>query len=137
MIQRLSHMTLMVEDQASAKEFYVGKLGFDLRTDHDMGKWRWITVSPPSQPELQIILMPLDAYPKLDDEGRESLRKLLRSGMMPTGVLQTSDCRKTYEELLAKGIEFESQPKEQFYGVEALFRDPFGNLFSLTQPRGQ
>ena len=137
MIQRLSHMTLMVEDQDQAKEFYVGTLGFDLRSDHDMGAFRWLTVSPKGQPDFEIVLMPVAGYPKLDDEARESLRKLLRGGMLPTAVLQTSDCRKTYEDLVAKGVEFRGEPKEQFYGIEALFRDPFGNWFSLTQPRGR
>lgn len=135
MIQRLSHITLMVEDQGAAKDFYTGTLGFELRSDHDMGKWRWVTVSPKSQPDLEIVLIPVDAYPKLDEEAKENLRKLLRGGMMPTAVLQTSDCRKTYEELRAKGVEFRGEPKQQFYGIEALFRDPFGNWFSLTQPR--
>ncbi len=88
MIQRLSHTTLMVEDQEAAKEFYVSKLGFDLRSDHDMGKWRWVTVSPKGQPDLEIVLMPVDAYPKLDEEGRENLRKLLRSGMLPTACFK-------------------------------------------------
>jgi predicted enzyme related to lactoylglutathione lyase len=127
----------MVEDQQAAKEFYVGKLGFDLCADHDMGNWRWVTVSPKGQPDLQIVLMPVDTYPKLDDAGRDNLRKLMRSGMMPTAVFQTADCRKTYEELTAKGIEFRGEPKEQFYGIEALFRDPFGTWFSLTQPSGR
>jgi catechol 2,3-dioxygenase-like lactoylglutathione lyase family enzyme len=126
----------MVEDQDAAKEFYVDKLGFDLRADHDMGEWRWVTVSPKGQPDLQIVLMPVDAYPKLDEAGRESLRQLMRNGMMPTAVMQTADCRKTYEELIAKGVEFRGEPKEQFYGIEALFRDPSGNWFSLTQPSG-
>jgi catechol 2,3-dioxygenase-like lactoylglutathione lyase family enzyme len=134
MIQRLSHITIMVEDQGAAKEFYVDKLGFDLRADHDMGKWRWVTVSPNGQPDLQIVLMPVDAYPKLDDAGRDNLRKLMRDGMMPAAVLQTSDCRRTYEELVAKGVQFRGEPKEQFYGIEALFCDPSGNWFSLTQP---
>ena len=134
MIQRLSHTTLVVDDQQSAIDFYVGKLGFDLRQDHDMGKWRWVTVSPKGQPDLEIVLMPVDGYPGVDDESRESLRKLMRTGMLPAAVLQTADCRKTYEELSAKGVQFRSEPKEQFYGVEAIIRDPFGNIFSLTQP---
>lgn len=137
MIQKLSHTTLMVEDQQVAKDFYVDTLGFDLRSDHDMGKWRWVTVSPKGQPDLEIVLMPVDAYPKLDDEGRESLRKLMRTGMMPTAVFNTADCWKTYEELVAKGVEFRGEPKDQFYGVEALFRDPFGNWFSLSQPKNR
>ncbi|HVW09717.1 MAG TPA: VOC family protein [Bryobacteraceae bacterium] len=137
MIQRLSHTTLMVDDQNIAKDFYVNKLGFDLRTDHDMGQWRWVTVSPKGQPDLQIVLMPIDAYPKLDDAGRADLRRLMKSGSMPTGVMQTADCRKTYAELKAKGVEFRGEPKEQFYGVEAVFSDPSGNWFSLTEPKGQ
>jgi catechol 2,3-dioxygenase-like lactoylglutathione lyase family enzyme len=137
MIQRLSHTTLMVDDQNTAKDFYVNKLGFELRTDHDMGKFRWMTVSPKGQPDLQIVLMPVDAYPKLDDEARVDLRRLMQAGSLPTGVMQTADCRKTYEELKAKGVEFKSEPKEQFYGVEAVFRDPFGNWFSLTEPKSR
>jgi hypothetical protein len=46
-----------------------------------------------------------------------------------------SDCRKTFEELTAKDVEFVSQPKDQFYGVEAVFKDPFGNWLSMTQPK--
>lgn len=137
MIQRLSHTTLMVDDQNLAKDFYINKLGFDLRADHDMGQWRWVTVSPKGQPDLQIVLMPIDAYPKLDDAGRADLRRLMKSGAMPTGVMQAADCRKTYEDLKAKGVEFRGEPKEQFYGVEAVFADPFGNWFSLTEPKSR
>jgi hypothetical protein len=46
-----------------------------------------------------------------------------------------SDCRKTFGELTAKDVEFVSQPKDQFYGVEAVFKDPFGNWLSMTQPK--
>jgi uncharacterized glyoxalase superfamily protein PhnB len=51
------------------------------------------------------------------------------------GAFQPADCRKTFEELKAKGAEFVSEPKDQFYDVEAVFKDPFGNRFSLTQPK--
>jgi len=136
MIQRLSHTTVMVDDQNTAKDFYVNKLGFDLHTDHDMGTFRWVTVAPKGQPDLQIVLMPVDAYPKLDDAARADLRRLMQAGSLPTGVMQTADCRKTYEDLKAKGVEFKTEPKQQFYGVEAMFTDPFGNWFSLVEPKG-
>jgi len=58
---------------------------------------------------------------------------LLKKGMFGPGAFQTADCRKTFEELKSKGVEFVSEPKDQFYGVEAVFKDPFGNWFSLTQ----
>ena len=60
---------------------------------------------------------------------------LLKKGMFNAGAFHTADCRKTFEELKAKGVEFVSEPKDQFYGVESVFKDPFGNWFSLTQPK--
>ena len=57
------------------------------------------------------------------------------SRWMPTGVFNTPDCRRTYEELKAKSVEFSSAPEDKSYGVEAILKDPFGNWFSLTQPK--
>ena len=51
------------------------------------------------------------------------------------GVIQTDDCRKSYEELKARGVEFLQEPAERPYGIEALLRDDSGNWFSLTQPK--
>ena len=136
MIQRLSHATLYVLDQDAAKDFYVNKLGFEVRMDGKMDNgFRWLTVSPKGQPELQIILMQVDG-PYIQPEAATALRKLLTEGKINGGVLQTSDCRKTYEELKAKGVEFVSPPKEQFYGVEAVMKDNSGNWFSMTEPKG-
>jgi catechol 2,3-dioxygenase-like lactoylglutathione lyase family enzyme len=136
MIQRLSHTTLYVLDQDDAKDFYVNKLGFEARMDAKMDNgFRWLTVSPKGQPDLQIILMQVDG-PYIQPEAAAALRTLLTEGKINGGVLQTSDCRKTYEELKAKGVEFTSPPKEQFYGVEAVMKDNSGNWFSLTEPKG-
>jgi len=60
---------------------------------------------------------------------------LLDKGVMGAGVLQTNDCRATYEELKAKGVQFKSEPKEQFYRIECVFTDGCGNWFSMTQPK--
>jgi catechol 2,3-dioxygenase-like lactoylglutathione lyase family enzyme len=144
MIQRLSHATLYVLDQDAAKDFYVNKLGFELRIDETMGAssdksipggFRWLTVSPKGQPDLQIILMKVDG-PNMQPEVSAAIRGLLARGKLNGGVLQTSDCRKTYDELTAKGVEFLSPPKEQFYGIEAVMKDNSGNWFSMTEPKG-
>jgi catechol 2,3-dioxygenase-like lactoylglutathione lyase family enzyme len=135
MIQRLSHTTLYVLDQDAAKDFYVNKLGFEARMDAKMDNgFRWLTVSPKGQPDLQIILMQVDG-PNVQPEAAAALRTLLTEGKINGGVLQTSDCRRTYEELKAKGVEFVSPPKEQFYGVEAVMKDNSGNWFSMTEPK--
>jgi len=136
MIQRLSHATFYVLDQDAARDFYVDKLGFEVRMDGKMDNgFRWLTVSPKGQPDLQIILMKVDG-PNMQPEVAKVLKDLLIAGKLGAGVLQTADCRKTYEELKAKGVEFLSPPKEQFYGVEAIMKDNSGNWFSMTEPKG-
>ena len=133
MIQRLSHTTLYVLDQDAAKDFYVNKLGFEVRMDGKMDNgFRWLTVSPKGQPDLQIILMQVDG-PNMQPEVAKTIRTLLTEGKINGGVLQTSDCRKTYEELKAKGVEF-------FFSAQgAILRsggDHEGQLRELVQHDG-
>jgi predicted enzyme related to lactoylglutathione lyase len=136
MIQRLSHTTLYVTDQDVAKDFYVNKLGFDLKTDQNLGPLRWLTVAPKGQPDFEIILMQVGANNGNDEEAAGQLRSLLENGKMgAVGVFDTADCLKTYQELKERGVQFLQEPKDQFYGIEAVFRDPAGNRFSLTQPK--
>jgi catechol 2,3-dioxygenase-like lactoylglutathione lyase family enzyme len=133
MIQRLSHTTIYVLDQDAAKDFYVNKLGFEVATDGTMGNgFRWLTVRPKGQSELEIILMKVDG-PNIQPDVAAILRDLVVRGKLGGGVLETADVRKTYEELKAKGVEFSQPPKEQFYGIETIMRDNSGNWFSLTQ----
>lgn len=134
MIQRLSHTTVYVLDQDSAYDFYVNKLGLEVRTDHTMdGGFRWLTVGPKAQPEMEIVLMPVSSHPKMGEEMRDSLRNLISKGALGAGVFEVADCQKTYEELKDKGVEFLQTPQDRFYGVEALFKDDSGNWFSMTQ----
>jgi catechol 2,3-dioxygenase-like lactoylglutathione lyase family enzyme len=133
-ITRLSHTTIYVLDQAKALEFYRDKLGFEVRTDMTMDNgFRWVTVGPKTQPDLEIILMAVKESPMFSADKVAALRKLLESGSMGAGVLEVDDCWKTYEELKAKGVEFKSPPAERFYGIEALLTDNSGNWFSMTQ----
>jgi predicted enzyme related to lactoylglutathione lyase len=135
MIQRFTHATLFVTDQDEAKDFYVNKLGFDVRMDNSMGNFRWLTVGPKGQPDFQIILMKLTAFGRMSAESADTLKGLIQSGLIAAGVFQTADCKQTYQELSARGVKFPSPPEEKFYGIEAVFEDPFGNRFSLTQPK--
>lgn len=133
MIQKLSHATIYVLDQDAARDFYVNKLGFEVRTDRSMDNgFRWLTVSPKGQPELQLILMKVDG-PNIKPEVAAVLKGLVEQGRINGGVLQTDDCRATYEELKAKGVEFLSPPADRFYGVECILKDNSGNWFSMNQ----
>jgi catechol 2,3-dioxygenase-like lactoylglutathione lyase family enzyme len=136
MIQRISHTGIYVLDQDAAREFYVGRLGFEPRMDATMDNgYRWLTVGLKTQPDLQLILQKVD-NPMMKPDVAATLRRLLEQGIMSGGVLQTSDCRKTYEELKAKGVEFVQPPTERFYGIEALMKDNSGNWYSMTEPKG-
>lgn len=135
MITRVSHFPVYVVDQDRAKAFYTEKLGFELRADERLGTFRWLTVGPKGQPDIQITLMCLGQTPALDEDSRAALRQLVEAGKLGACVFQTQDCRKTYEELKERGVVFSSPPTERPYGIEAVFRDDSNNWFSLTQPR--
>ena len=138
MINRMSHACFYVLDQDRAKAFYTEKLGFDLRSDVRMGAefggdggFRWLTVGPPDQPDVEIILA--DPAMGNDPESAAQIRALVAKGAIGTGVMATDDCQKTYEELSARGVAFTQEPATRPYGIEAVFRDDSGNWFSLTQ----
>lgn len=135
MVTKLSHTSLYVLDQEKAYDFYVNKLGFKVHTDVKMDNgFRWLTLTPPDQPDLQVVLMPVNNNPTMKDDVRNAFKTLLEQGQMGGGVLQTPDCRATYEEMKAKGINV-TEPKEQFYGVECIVTDGCGNWFSMTEPK--
>ena len=134
MITNISLMTLYVKDQDAARDFYVDNLGFVERTDVSMGDgYRWVTIGHPDQPELEVTLMV--PGPPLDEELAEAIRRALDKGTMGGFGLQTDDCRKTYDELVAKGVEFVQPPSERPYGVEAVFRDNSGNWLVMVEPK--
>ena len=136
MITKLSHTSFFVTNQDKAFDFYVNKLGFKVNTDVKMDNgFRWLTVNPPDQSDLEIILFPADGPNGFDEETNKALNLLLEKGVMGAGAMYTPDCRATYEELKAKGVVFKSEPKEQFYGIEAIITDGCGNWFSMTQPK--
>jgi catechol 2,3-dioxygenase-like lactoylglutathione lyase family enzyme len=136
MVTKLSHTSIFVIDQDKAYDFYVNKLGFKVNTDVKMDNgFRWLTLNAPEQPDLEIILFPVDGPNGFDEDVKNAFKLLLDKGVMGAGAMYTPDCRATYEELKAKGVQFKSEPKEQFYGIEAIITDGCGNWFSMTQPK--
>jgi catechol 2,3-dioxygenase-like lactoylglutathione lyase family enzyme len=129
----ITHSSVFVLDQDEALDFYVGKLGLEVNADVDMGFMRWLTVSPPGQPDRQILLEK-PGPPAMDDATAEQVRELVTKGALGATIFTTTDCRATYEELLAKGVEFTEEPVERFYGTDCALRDPFGNAIRITQP---
>ena len=134
MISKMSHVSIYVLNQESAYDFYVNKLGFKVHTDAAMGEgMRWLTVTPPQQPELEITLMAISEGMMFNKESAATMKDLVQKGTFGFGVFECTDIYATYEELKAKGVEFSKEPTKEFYGVEALFKDDSGNWFSLGQ----
>jgi predicted enzyme related to lactoylglutathione lyase len=133
MIRKMSHSTVYVKNHDEALAFYTGKLGFEVREDAKMPGFRWVTVGPKGQPDLEIILMETKVGGMFDQETVNGITALLERGKLGAGVFATDDCQKTYEELKSRGVEFFSPPQKRPYGTEALFKDNSGNWFSLTE----
>jgi uncharacterized glyoxalase superfamily protein PhnB len=135
---RISTAQLWVHDQDEALAFYTEKLGMELRADvsfPEMGNFRWLTVGPPGQDDVSIVLMAIPGSPVLSHETAEQVRDLMAKGFAGTVFLTTDDCHASYEELKARGVEFSEEPEDRPYGIDSGFHDPSGNSFRLTQVR--
>jgi catechol 2,3-dioxygenase-like lactoylglutathione lyase family enzyme len=133
---KIANAQVWVHDQDEALEFYTKKLGMEVRADvtlPEMGDFRWLTVGPAGQPDVSIVLMAIPGPPMIDETTGREIRDLMAKGFAGTVFLTTDDCRKSYEELLQRGVEFVEPPEDRPYGIDAGFRDPSGNSFRLTQ----
>ena len=134
MITGLGTVTVYVLDPDRAKRFYVETLGFEERTDMTLDGFRWLTVGPKGQPDFEVLLA-VPAPPMFSAEDAQTVRGLVAKGAFGGGVLDTDDCRATFEDLRAKGVTFLQEPTERPFGVEAILRDDSGNWFSRTKER--
>ena len=135
---KISTAQLWVHDQDEALDFYTKKLGMEVRSDvtmPELGDFRWLTVSPPNQPDVAIVLMAIPGPPVMDAETAEQVKTLMGKGFAGTVFLTTDDVQASYEELKGRGVEFVEEPEERPYGIDSGFRDPSGNNFRLTQVR--
>lgn len=119
---KLSTVTIAVRDQDEALQWYTGMLGFEKRMDQRGEGFRWLTVAPPQQGEVEFLLA--SWFPD-------------RVGKNATWVLSTRDCKGGYEELKGKGVEFEHGPEVRPWGIEAVFVDLYGNKYALMQESAQ
>ena len=133
MLSSSSLSQIYVLDQDEALDFYVGKLGLEVNTDADLGFMRWLTVSVPGD-RGHAILLEKPGPPSMDEATAERLRELVTKGAAGWIGFNTDDCRKTYGELMAQGVEFTQEPVEQAYGIDCALRDPFGNAIRIVQP---
>jgi len=133
---KIANAQLWVHDQEEALAFWTEKVGMEVQSDvtlPEMGDFRWLTVGPPGQEDVSIVLMAIPGPPVMDEETAGQVGDLMAKGFAGTVFLTTEDCQASYEELKARGVEFSEGPQERPYGVDSGFRDPSGNSIRLTQ----
>jgi catechol 2,3-dioxygenase-like lactoylglutathione lyase family enzyme len=132
-ITNVSLVTVYVTDIDEAKAFYTDKLGFKLKEDISLPDFRWCTVYQADHPELELTLMV--PGPPLDEESADWMRRIMAKGSLHGFGIATDDCRKTFDELVAKGVEYIQEPSDRPYGVEAVLRDNSGNWLVLVEQK--
>ncbi|MFE0459564.1 VOC family protein [Kitasatospora sp. NPDC058965] len=136
MSMKIANAQLWVHDQNAALDFYVNKIGFEVRQDitmAELGDFRWLTVGPVGQPEVSITLMAVPGEPVMAEQTREQVLDLTSKGFAGTVFLTTDDVDTDYAQLTARGVEFVEKPEDRPYGRDCGFRDPSGNHLRLTQ----
>ena len=132
---KIASAHLWVHDQDVALKYWTEKVGMEVRQDVSLPElnFRWLTVGPPGQDDVSIVLMAIPGPPVMDDATRSQVSEVMAKGFAGTVFLTTDNCQATYEEMQARGVEFTEEPHEMPYGIDCGFRDPSGNGVRLTQ----
>jgi uncharacterized glyoxalase superfamily protein PhnB len=124
------------DDPDAAMAFYRDVLGFEVRNDVEYGGMQWITVGPPGQPGISIVLHPPAVTPGITDDERRTIVEMMAKGTYAGINLATTDLDGTFERLEASDADIVQEPIEQPYGVrDCAVRDPAGNLIRIQETR--
>jgi catechol 2,3-dioxygenase-like lactoylglutathione lyase family enzyme len=128
MPQSLAHVALIVRDYDEAITFFVGKLGFDLLEDSYQPEQdkRWVVVRPSGGEGCSVLLARASSEHQAQWIGNQAGGRVFL-------FLRTDDFWRDYRLFVERGIEFEREPKEADYGLVAVFKDLYGNLWDLIE----
>lgn len=130
MKQSIGQIALVVRDYDEAIDFYVGKLGFILVEDTFIPEQdkRWVVIAPPGSTESRLLLARATSGEQVSRIGNQTGGRVFL-------FLFTDDFWRDFRDYKAKGVVFVREPKEECYGTVAVFRDLYGNLWDLLQPK--
>jgi catechol 2,3-dioxygenase-like lactoylglutathione lyase family enzyme len=126
----LKHCFIHVTDAEAALAFYRDGLGLELRNDVANDGFRWLTLSPPAQPDVEIVI---SDYLGSSDADRDVIAALITKGAMSGAVFRSTDLDATFEKLRAAGAEVMQEPVDQGWARDCAFRDPAGNMIRIAQ----
>jgi uncharacterized glyoxalase superfamily protein PhnB len=133
---KISSAQIWVHDQEVALKYWTEKVGMEVRQDvslPELGNFRWLTVGPPGQDDVSIVLMAIPGPPVMDAATQKEVQNLMAKGFAGTVFLTTENCQATYDEMKSRGVDFTEEPHQMPYGIDCGFRDPSGNSVRLTQ----
>lgn len=130
MKQSLGLVSLVVRDYDEALAFYIDTLGFTLVEDTAVPEQnkRWVVIAPPGSAETRLLLARAANHEQAARVGNQTGGRVFL-------FLYTDDFERDYQAYKAKGVSFVREPKEEPYGTVAVFKDLYGNLWDLLQPR--
>ena len=129
MNQHIAHIALIVADYDEAIKFYTEKLQFDLVEDTALSETkRWVLLRPKGAKECCILLAKAVGEIQINSVGHQSGGRVFL-------FLYTDDFLRDYKQMSAQGIEFARPPAEEAYGTVAVFKDLYGNLWDLIEPK--
>ncbi len=127
----ISKCFVQVTDVDAAVAFYTGALGLEVQLDVPNGEFRWVTVVPPDQPDVAIIL---SNYVEGSDADRSAVAGLVAKGVFGGVHFRSTDLEATFARLVEHGAEVVDEPADQPWGVrDGSVRDPSGNLIRIDQ----
>ena len=130
----VSHCFLYSTDQDRSLEFYRDVLGFQVTNDVHFEQMRWLSLAPPAQPGLEIVIETPNANPNISESDVAAMQDLLAKGYLNAVIFRTADCDAVFERVSASGAEVIQEPIDQPYGVrDCAFRDPAGNQMRFSQ----
>lgn len=133
----LNNCFVMVDDPDAALGFYRDVLGFTVHTDVSNGDFRWLTLTTPLQPELEITIQTVGQGLPMSDADREAIADLVAKGLLSALIFTCPDIDALFEHVRAAGVEVLQEPTDQFYGVrDCAFRDPAGNMVRFQTSLG-
>jgi len=128
MKRHIAHITLVVNDYDEAIRFYTDKLGFTLIEDTYIDEEkRWVLVAPEGNEDCSLLLAKAST-----DEQRSRIGN--QTGGRVALFLYTDDFWRDYKALTDKNVKFIRNPQKETYGIVAVFKDLYGNLWDLIQP---
>ena len=129
MKQTIAHIALVVKDYDEAINFYTEKLGFVLIEDTKLSETkRWVLISPKNTDSCKLLLAKAANEEQLSRIGNQTGGRVFL-------FLFTDNFKRDYNDYCSKGVEFARQPSNEPYGIVAVFKDLYGNLWDLVEPK--